>query len=413
MTGVVLPIDPAVDRRNGNIYVLTQILTFFSAPVLYVGIVQAEFFDKLGASATIANLPSSTYLLGSIMPLICSWLVPARFELRTVQHSYGIVAGSFLLVIAAIFLPAPNGMRITAVVGQGLLLGMLNSVINTYLPRCVARGTSEAGRARAFKYAFGIGPFAAVLGSLLAQLVLSGRIPGLPHPYNFGLLYLIALPCMATCAVLARRLRLPEASGERIASLVTFLRESLGSYLADRRLVFAWIAYLLWYCALGGMTNVSLYTREAIGRTPLELAGLIMALRFGCKALAGFGLGLIAGKYGARSAMLGTVVLVGLGLAWPFFATGYGYLAAFGFMGGGELGGVYFFNYIIAVSQPAHATRNMALLALVAPISSLVPALHGSLTDRFGFQASFAFGAASATVAVALLLLTAERRQPR
>ena len=42
--GIASPVAaPAIDRRNGNIFILTQLLTYFSAPVLYVGVVQAAF----------------------------------------------------------------------------------------------------------------------------------------------------------------------------------------------------------------------------------------------------------------------------------------------------------------------------------------------------------------------------------
>jgi hypothetical protein len=399
-------IEPAVDRKNGNIFALTQLLTYFSAPVLYVGVVQAAFCDKLGASATIANLPNSTYLLGAVIPLFCAWIIPARLEQRLVENCYAILAATMLLVCAVVFLPAPSWLRITVVIGQGLLLGVLNSINNVYLLKCLARGTTETGRARALKYAFGVGPVAAVLGSLTAQLLLSDKVPGIVYPYNFGLLYLVALPCMLLCSWLMRGFRLVDVPDDRAPAFFDFLRRSARDYLADRQLVIAWIAYLLWYCTLGGMTNLSLYTREAVGRSPLELAGLIMALRFGFKSIAGFGLGAIAARYGARTAMLGTVVFVGLGLAWPFFTSGYGYLGAFGFMGAGELGGVYFINYVISISNPAHTTRNLALLSLVGPVSSVAPAIHGSLTDNFGFNASFTFGVVSAVAAIVLLLRT-------
>jgi hypothetical protein len=400
------PIEPAVDRKNGNIFALTQLLTYFSAPVLYVGVVQAAFCDKLGASATVANLPNSTYLLGAVIPLFCAWIFPSRLEQRLVENCYAILAATMLLVCAVVFLPAPSWLRITVVIGQGLLLGVLNSINNIYLLKCLARGTTETGRARALKYAFGVGPVAAVLGSLTAQLLLSDKVPGIVYPYNFGLLYLVALPCMLLCAWLMKGFRLVDVPDERAPAFFEFLRRSARDYLADRQLVIAWIAYFLWYCTLGGMTNLSLYTREAVGRSPLELAGLIMALRFGFKSIAGFGLGAIAAKFGARTAMLGTVVFVGLGLAWPFFSSGYGYLGAFGFMGAGELGGVYFINYVISISNPAHTTRNLALLSLVGPVSSVAPAIHGSLTDAFGFNASFTFGVVSAVAAIVLLLRT-------
>ncbi|MEJ1972462.1 MAG: hypothetical protein WDM96_08425 [Lacunisphaera sp.] len=396
--------DPAVERRNGNIFALTQILTYFAAPVLYVGVVQAAFCDKLGASAMVANLPSSTYLLGAVVPLFCAWLIPARLEKRLVQVSYVAVTVSLLLVCAVVFLPAPNWLRLTVVIGQGLLLGVLGSIINMYQLKCLARGTTELGRARAFKFAFGLGPVAAVLGSLFAQMVLAEKIPGLRYPVNFGVLYLVALPCMMACALLMRGFRLAEVADEKAPSFLAFLGHSTRAFCQDRRLVVAWLAYLLWYCTLGGLTNLSLYTREAVGRSPLELAGFVMALRFGLKSIAGFGLGAIAARRGAWAAMVGTVVFVGLGISWPFVSSGYGYLAAFGLMGAGELGGVYFINYVISLSNPAHTTRNLALLSLVGPVSSIAPPIYGSLTDAFGFKASFAFGAITALAAFVLLL---------
>ncbi len=129
-----------------------------------------------------------------------------------------------------------------------------------------------------------------------------------------------------------------------------------------------------------------------------------MALRFGLKAVAGFGIGALALRFGARVALMATVVLVGCAITWPFFSSGYGYLLAFGLMGAGELGGVYFVNYVISISPPATTTRNIAFLSLVSPVSSVAPAIHGSLTDAYGFNASFAFGAAMAVVSFLLLL---------
>jgi hypothetical protein len=237
-------------------------------------------------------------------------------------------------------------------------------------------------------------------------MLLAEQIPGIPHPYNFGLLYLVAFPCLAACSWLAARLHLPEAKELPSQSFSAFIRGGVRAFWIDPRLRFTWFAYLLWYCALGGMNNLSLYTREVMGRSPIELAGLIMALRFGIKSLAGFGFGAVAQHYGARAAMILTLVFVGIGISWPFVSTGYVYLFAFGLMGAGELGGVYFSNYIISVSRPEDTTRNVALLSLVGPVSSVAPALHGGLADQFGFHASFSFGLLVVVVAFVLLQRT-------
>jgi hypothetical protein len=71
-----MTVSPEDDRHNGWVFTLCYSLVYLSAPVLYVGVVQAALCDKLGASATIANLPASTYMLGQVAPLVCSWLVP-------------------------------------------------------------------------------------------------------------------------------------------------------------------------------------------------------------------------------------------------------------------------------------------------------------------------------------------------
>jgi predicted MFS family arabinose efflux permease len=128
-----------------------------------------------------------------------------------------------------------------------------------------------------------------------------------------------------------------------------------------------------------------------------------MALRFGVKSLAGFGLGTLAQRRGARITMMVTVGLVGSALVWPFFFSGMPYLLAFGLMGAGELGGVYFVNYVISISDPARTTRNLVLLSLVSPASALDPAIHGRIADSLGFNASFAVGITMAALSLLLL----------
>lgn len=401
--GHVSEITPEMDRRNSWIYICVQLLIYFSAPVVYVGVVQGAFCDRLGASATISNLPSSTYFLGFVFPFFCSWLFSSRWERAVPQFALLIVATSMLLVCVVTFLPCPTWLRITVVIAQGLIIGVVNSVNSIFSFKCLSRGTTAAGKARALKYAFSLGPITAVLGSLGAQLVLADKVPGLHYPYNFGFLYLVALPCMVTCSFLTSRYKLVAVPETKNPPFVRYFVESIRSFTQDRRLVFAWLGYFCWYFTVNSMSNISLYTREAVGRAPLELAGLIMAIRFGSKAVAGFGFGTMAARYGEWLTMFTTVVFAAAAISWPFLATGYGYLFAFGFMGAGELGGVYFLAYVVSISSPVTATRNLTLLGLVGPFSSLAPLIYGGLTDRFGFHASFLFGTAMAAISLALL----------
>jgi MFS family permease len=408
-----MEITPAIDRRNGIVFIVMELLLYFSAPVLYVGVVQAAFCERLGASATISNLPFAIFLLGGLFPILCAWWVPAHREKKVMAQAFALAAVSMAVVCLVVFFPAPRWLRIAVVIGQALLIGIITNITNLYMFKGLARGTTEQGRAWALKYGFGFGPIAAVLGSLGAQLLLAEKLPGLRYPYNFGTLYVVALPCLALCAWLGSQFRLGHAPVETAPPLIAYLREGLGDFARDRRLRTTAIGFFLWYVTLGVMTNLSLYTREAVGRAPLELAGLIMALRFGCKAAAGFGLGALAEWRGARVAIIATVVLVGLGTLWPFVSSGYGFLAAFGLMGAGELGGAYFANYMISISTPASTTRNLAFLSLVGPLSSVAPAIHGRLTDVFGFHASFIFGGASAALALIVLFSADHSKSPQ
>lgn len=152
------------------------------------------------------------------------------------------------------------------------------------------------------------------------------------------------------------------------------MAESFRGYCSDRTLVLAWLSYLAWYITISSISNLSLYTREAVGRAPIELAGLILAVRFGFKAVTGFGLGALGARYSPRVTIIVPIVLVGLAVMWPFVSSGYVYLLAFGLMGAGELGGVYFPNLVVHISKASVTTRNLAFLSLATPVASIAPA---------------------------------------
>ena len=139
----------AMDRYNGRILILKSFLIYFAAPVVYVGIVQAALCDRLGAGATVSNLPASTYLLGSVAPLVLSWLIPHRRTRTTLVVAYLVTMSAFLMVLATLILPVSNTVRLWAVVGQGLIQGVSASVAHVYGFQCLKRGTTpKAGPGR-------------------------------------------------------------------------------------------------------------------------------------------------------------------------------------------------------------------------------------------------------------------------
>ena len=393
-----------MDRHNLFVFMGCCCLVYFAAPVTYVGVVHAALLTKLGAAQTISNLPESAYLVGSIGPMIVASFIPHRIE-RSVLVLCNTLSAISLGVIGVILVsPAPNSVKTFAIIAQGLLLGFLFSVGGVYSWQCLRRGTTPQGRARTLRAAYTVGPICAVAGSLTAQLILNKRLFVLPYPYDFAALYAIGTLTIGGVAALVSRYQLIEVPEEIRASFLQDMLETLKGFARDRFLLTLWVAYLLWTFAMETMTNLSLYSKVTIGCDPKELSGIILATRFACKCMSGFVLGSLALRVGVRAPLVACTLFACTGVVWGWALPGYMYLLAFGFMGAGELGGVYFPNYLVTRSSMASSARNLALLSLVVPLSGLAPALHGALAQWLGFPASFAFGCTSALVALWFVL---------
>ena len=402
--------DEAVDRRNGNRYLWTNLMSYLAAPVYYVDVTQAALFTKLGASHLVANMPAAFNLVGNVAPIVFACLVPHRWERRMSALPSALIAGMLVLVGIMLIVPIDNHSRIVAVLVECLLMGVLNSVCQLYLWQCLVRGTSEVGCARALKLTFTFGPLAAVAGSLGTQFILRGGIPGLTFPRDFALVHLYAVPCAAVAAWQCSRFELRPLADEPRRPFLPDLWASIRDYAHSRVFVVLFGAFFIWNCALYSIANLSLYTEQALHRDPAEFSGVILALRFGCKAIAGYGLGVLNMRYGFRAPLIATVALIALAMVWPLFVPGYGYLGAFGLMGAGELAGAYFPNVVMMCSPLTSATRNLSLLNMATPLSGFAPALYGYITDRFGFRSSFVLSAVLAAIALGLVFLLPKRK---
>lgn len=405
--------SPSVEdeRRNAWVFTLCYALIYLAAPVLYVGAVQAALCDKLGASKTLASLPASTYMLGQFAPVIFSWLVPYRLERSMVVWANLVTAALSALVVFSLALPLPGGLRILTVVLQGLLQGLSMSTSFVFMMQCLRRGTTQPGLARALQRTFALTPICAVAGSLGAQYILNPGIAGVRFPHDFALIYALAVPCSLGIAAAARSFRLVPVAEETRPAFFEFALGSARVFFGSRTLLLVWVAYVLWYASLAATSNLTLYTREAMGREPADFSALMMAIRFGCKAAGGFALGWLALRAGLRGGVFGCAGLLAAGCLWAWLVPGMPYLFAFGLLGAGELGGTYFPNYVSSLSAASHSTRNLALMTLATPVSSFAPVLHGFLTDRFGFAASFCFGIAAAAGAFVLVLAASGREK--
>ena len=395
--------------RNGGIFLVSYLLIYFAAPAVYIGIVQAALIDQLEASATLANLPLAVYKFGSFAPLIMSWLAPHRFEKQVVIWANVMTTIVLTLVFLTLVLPVSTSVRISALILQGLFQGLSGSTSMVFQLQCLTRGTTSEGRIRVLKRTFTLTPLAAVVGSLFAQWVLGPQFTWLAFPYDFAMVYLTAIPCIAGVAFISTRYDLAPLADEPRKPFFGHLVLAVKEFAASPSLRLAWLGYWLWYLTLAIIPNLSLYSKEAIGVDPQDYSGLMMALRFGCKAMGGYLLGWIALRHGFRASAFTSVALLAVGILWGWGIPGFAYLLAFGFIGAGELGGTYFPNFVAVLSSAEAGTRNLALVQLAPPVSSFAPAVHGGLADIWGFPASFLFGLVAAAVSMVLVSRIRER----
>ena len=419
------PLDGRSQARNIALYVLSNWLLYLAAPVVYVGITQASLCNRLGASGALANLPSSAFFWMAAVPIVFTWRFPnSRAVKPIVAACYGTCAVAGLLVAASLALPLSNGLRIGAVVLYACLIGGSLATLAVFLWDILNRGVDRSRRGIAFCLAFGFGPAFAVIGSFLAQLALAGeidfpypsrwtliemhtiKVPTFEFPFNFVMLFGATIPIMLANASLAGFYILPAASWETPRqAFFPSLRREFREIIGDRVVFTAMIAFLV---IAGGATilnNISLFTTEAIGRSPEALAGSQNALRFTFKSLMGLLLGWLLVRTHAKLGMLATSACSFLGVAWVLCMPRQWFLVSFGLMGAGELYEIYFQNYLVNCSRQEKVRITMALLSLLGILSSFAPTLFGAVSDQFGFHASFAVAACAIGGSFALVLL--------
>ena len=418
MTDDNLPSVP-LQRRNSLVFLLNNAITYFIAPVLYVGVLHAAILGSLEVSDKVANLPQSVYLWATPVPVLIAWLWPSPRLLRPMLVSALTLAGVAGLVVAVSFAAAPSSWWAPALVAYASVIGVSNGVRQMCLWELIGRGLSPERRGWTLGWTFGLGPIFAVAGSCASQLVLSGnflgviRVPPLPAPWSYVALFGATAPLLWVAAALVRLAHVPSRvedvppSRPRATEALRGLRE----YFLQPLILVTAIAFLLTYSGLMVMNNVSLYAREAIGESPETYAGLQLALRFGCKCVAGFALGWLVTRAHAKASLLATTSLCLAGVVWALVVPGKWYLLSFGLLGAGELFYVYYLNYIVGCSQPARIRENTAYTNLIAVLVGFGPLAFGALSDQYGLRASFGVAIAILTTAI-LIVSVGLPRQP-
>ncbi len=239
-----------------------------------------------------------------------------------------------------------------------------------------------------------------------------------PYPWNFASLFAASLPIMVLAAFLSSRFIVPHPTVEVTRQpFRSGVLGGFGEFFGYRLILIATIGYILVYSGNMVMTNISLFTKVAIGKPAEEYAGLQLALRFGFKIVAGFFLGWLLMRTNPKVLLVVTAGLTLAGVAWALGAPGKWFLLSFGILGAGELFGVYYPNYILGCSPKSKMRRNMAFTSLVVMPVGFAPILFGFISDtlgsenkKFGFQASFVAAMVLLVAAIFLVLLALPAR---
>jgi hypothetical protein len=415
------PLGTREQTRNLIIFAVNKSLIYFASPVLYVGNLQAALCKELGTTSTVANLPSSVYFWMTPLPILVAWYFCAVRLLRPVlTTTYLTVAAGGAAVMATLLLSQDRWVVITAVVLHSAMLGCALGVAATYEWEVLGKGVSRSRRGQTLALAFGVGPMMAFLASLGSQAILNG----IRYPWNFAALFASTVPLMALAALLATRFVVPQPAVEvQPEPLVAGVFGGVGDFFRVRLLLLAAIAMILVASGYNVLTNMSLFTKEALGEQPARYVGYQNALRFGFKVVAGLLLGWLLARTHPKAGMLVTGGFCLASVAWVSLVPGRWFLLSFGLMGAGELFGVYYPNYILSCSPKEKMRRNMAFTSMLNMPSGFAPLLFGFIADtvgaaadnkKLGFQMSFLVAAAflSAALLVVQLMLPA-RPQPQ
>ncbi|HJT77274.1 MAG TPA: hypothetical protein VJ739_08730, partial [Gemmataceae bacterium] len=220
-----------------------------------------------------------------------------------------------------------------------------------------------------------------------------------------------SVPILALAALLSSRFVVPRPAVEVARQpFVSGVFGGFGRFFGYHLILITAIAYILVYSGQMVMPNITLYTKEALGRPPEDFVGYQLALRFGFKIVAGFGLGWLLTRTNPKTLLVVTAALTFAGVAWALAVPGPWFLVAFGILGAGELFGVYYPNYILGCSPRSKMRRNMAFTSLVTMPVGFAAVVYGMISDTFGavnkgFGFRMSFNASLAVLAATVLLV--------
>jgi hypothetical protein len=404
-------------RWNSFVFLLSHAVSYFVAPVFYVGVLHAAIIRTLGFSDTTANLPETVFVYMLPLPVLITWFLPSTRYLRPILVSSFLLKGMAGVAVAALFLlHARPVMLVSGLVLHATIIGAMNGVSNMCLWELICRGTDPARRKWTLALTFGIGPIFAVLGSCLSQLVLSGnfvdliRLGPIPRPWSYVALFASTGPVMIVAGAGVIFARVSRSSADEPRASIAGIKAGLRDYFGNPLIVLAGIGFLM--TAAGGMIfpNLALFVRDAMGQLPEKFSGLQMMIRFGVKSIFGFGLGWLLAKTNPKVPAVTTTLVSLAGVVWALVVPGKWYMFSFGLLGAGELYYIYYLNYIVGCSAPHRVRENTAYTNVLLALIGFMAVLYGRTSDQYGLKASFMLaGAVLLATLVAMCVLLPRR----
>ena len=422
-SSTAFPVCARQQVRNALLFAICMGLIYLAAPIAYVGVVQATLCNRLGTSGAIANLPNTAFYLAMLVPVVVTWRFHSIASIKPVLFtSFALASLAGVAMTVSLCLSTSVVVIISAVVAHSAIIGAASNTIMAYFWELLSRTVASERRGLALSLAFGIGPLLAVAGSMATQAILSGAfdswwswqepatttslVEAATAQLRFALLFAATVPILGLAALLCIFLVVPDCETPTVdrPPLIVGLIEGARSIFSNRILRQAVIAYA---CVTAGsciVNNMSLYQGVLTGREADEFAGYANALRFSFKVAIGLVLGGLLARTHAKLGVLVTSILYFTGIGWALFAPKGLFLICFGFMGGGDLSGVYYPNYVSTWSPLDRIRGNVAFLQLITVSASIAPAAFGAISDLAGFRTSFVVAGAIIFAAIVLVI---------
>ena len=127
---VACPLSIRQQNRNLILFGLNKSLTYFAAPVMYVGALDAILLNKLGYSDKVSNLPATAYLwtMAPFLVLFTWYFCRVQMIKPVVVASYAVIAATGLIACGSLLGP-PSDWLVGALIVRAMILGSCLGIV--------------------------------------------------------------------------------------------------------------------------------------------------------------------------------------------------------------------------------------------------------------------------------------------